>query len=67
VSVLGQVNRPGRYPVEGKRKVLDLLALAGGINPEGGDTISLVRKRNNQHHPRNHRRGRDGAQGRPEP
>jgi polysaccharide export outer membrane protein len=31
VSVLGQVNRPGRYPVEGKRKVLDLLAIAGGI------------------------------------
>jgi polysaccharide export outer membrane protein len=32
VSVLGQVNRPGRYPVEGKRKVLDLLAIAGGVN-----------------------------------
>jgi polysaccharide export outer membrane protein len=46
VSVLGQVNRPGRYPVEGKRKVLDLLALAGGIAAEGGDTVSLVRTRN---------------------
>jgi polysaccharide export outer membrane protein len=45
VSVLGQVNRPGRYPVEGKRKVLDLLALAGGIAAEGGDTVSLVRTR----------------------
>jgi polysaccharide export outer membrane protein len=46
VSVLGQVNRPGRYPVEGKRKVLDLLALAGGIAGDGGDTVSLVRNRN---------------------
>jgi polysaccharide export outer membrane protein len=46
VSVLGQVNRPGRYPVEGKRKVLDLLAIAGGISPEGGDMVSLVRTRN---------------------
>jgi len=46
VSVLGQVNRPGRYPVEGKRKVLDLLALAGGINADGGDMVSLVRTRN---------------------
>lgn len=45
VSVLGQVNRPGRYPVDGPRKVLDLLALAGGISPEGGDTIDLVRNR----------------------
>jgi polysaccharide export outer membrane protein len=46
VSVLGQVNRPGRYPVEGKRSVLDLLAMAGGIAVEGGDTISLIRNRN---------------------
>jgi polysaccharide export outer membrane protein len=45
VSVLGQVNRPGRYPVEGKRKVLDLLAMAGGINADGGDMVSLVRTR----------------------
>jgi polysaccharide export outer membrane protein len=43
VSVLGQVNRPGRYPVDGKRSVLDMLALAGGISAEGGDTVSLVR------------------------
>jgi len=26
VSVLGQVNRPGRYPVDGKRSVRDMLA-----------------------------------------
>ena len=45
VSVLGQVNRPGRYPIEGKRTVLDLLALAGGINPDGGDTVALIHKR----------------------
>lgn len=48
VSVLGQVNRPGRYPVDGKRKVLDLLAMAGGISAEGGDLVSLVRTRNGQ-------------------
>src|SRR5688572_16366488 len=42
VSVLGYVNRPGRYAVEGRRKVLDLLALAGGIHGEGGDIINLV-------------------------
>jgi polysaccharide export outer membrane protein len=45
VSVLGQVNRPGRYPVEGKRHVLDLLATAGGISGEGGDSVSLIRTR----------------------
>jgi polysaccharide biosynthesis/export protein len=47
VSVLGNVNRPGRYPLEGgKRSVMDLLAQAGGFNAEGGDTVSLVRTRN---------------------
>ena len=48
VSVLGQVNRPGRYPIEGKRSVMDMLAMAGGITAEGGDKVSLVRTRNGQ-------------------
>jgi polysaccharide biosynthesis/export protein len=46
VSVLGYVNRPGRYAVEGRRRALDLLAMAGGIHGDGGDIISLVRSRN---------------------
>lgn len=45
VSVLGQVNRPGRYPMEGKRSVLEMLAMAGGISPDGSDSIVLIRKR----------------------
>ena len=45
VSVLGQVNRPGRYPIEGKRSLMDMLAMAGGMNPEGSDQVSLIRKR----------------------
>jgi polysaccharide export outer membrane protein len=48
IAVLGAVNRPGRYPIEGKRSVLDMLALAGGMNPDGADTISVIRKRNGQ-------------------
>lgn len=46
VSVLGQVNRPGRYPLESKRTLLDMLAQAGGMSADGGDEISLIRKRN---------------------
>ena len=45
VSVLGQVNRPGRYPLEGKRSLMDMLAMAGGLGVEGGDAVSLIRKR----------------------
>jgi polysaccharide export outer membrane protein len=46
VSVLGQVLHPGRYPVAGKRSVTDMLAVAGGVGPEGGDTATVVRTRN---------------------
>lgn len=46
VSVLGQVNRPGRYPIDGSRTMLDVLALAGGVSVEGGDVVSVIRKRN---------------------
>lgn len=44
VSVLGQVNRPGRYPVDNAKTLADVLALAGGVSPEGGDRITLVHK-----------------------
>lgn len=45
VSVLGQVLKPGRYPIEGKRTVTDILAAAGGANSDGGDLVTLIRTR----------------------
>jgi polysaccharide export outer membrane protein len=46
VSVLGQVNRPGRYPLETlNMHVSDLLALAGGTTGTGSDSIVLVSTR----------------------
>jgi polysaccharide export outer membrane protein len=45
VSVLGQVNKPGRFPIEGKRSLTDVLAMAGGVNTEAGDTVTLLRTR----------------------
>jgi len=44
VSVLGQVSKPGRYPLDGKRNVADVIALAGGVTPDGGDAVTIVRK-----------------------
>ncbi len=43
VSVLGNVRNQGRYPIEGKRSLTEILAMAGGIIPEGGDLITLIR------------------------
>lgn len=43
VTVLGQVNRPGRYPIElTNTRISDVLALAGGINSSGSDTVTIV-------------------------
>lgn len=43
VSVLGQVTRPGRYPIElSGLRLSEVLALAGGITPTGADTVVLI-------------------------
>jgi polysaccharide biosynthesis/export protein len=48
-SVLGQVNRPGRYPLElADMRMTDLLALAGGATGGGGDMVVLTGTRNGQ-------------------
>jgi polysaccharide export outer membrane protein len=42
-SVLGQVNRPGRYPIEvSDMRLTDLLATAGGTSPGGADVVVLT-------------------------
>jgi len=41
VSVLGQVNRPGRFPLETLSRVSDMIAAAGGTTP-GGDDFAIV-------------------------
>lgn len=46
VSVLGQVNRPGRFPLETfNTRISEMLAMAGGIAAGGADTVILVGSR----------------------
>lgn len=46
VSVLGQVGKPGRYPLEvGGTKLMEVLAQAGGVSPTGSDTLILSGQR----------------------
>jgi polysaccharide export outer membrane protein len=42
VSVLGYVNKPGRYPLDSTSSVVDLIAMAGGIINGVGDTNALI-------------------------
>ena len=48
VSVLGYVRNQGRYPIEGKRSLTDILAMAGGIIPDGGEIVTLIRADGNK-------------------
>src|SRR5436190_5437975 len=44
VSVLGQVNRPGKYALEDKAsRLTDILAVAGGVAPGGADYVTVTR------------------------
>lgn len=44
VSVLGQIEKPGRYPIESHLTVLELLALAGGLKSGADDNALLLRR-----------------------
>jgi len=47
VAVLGQVNKPGRYPLAtADTHVSDMLATAGGISADGADSVWLIGRRN---------------------
>jgi polysaccharide export outer membrane protein len=49
VAVLGQVQRPGRFPLETTNtRVSDLLAAAGGVTPMGDDTLIVTGTRRGQ-------------------
>jgi polysaccharide export outer membrane protein len=43
IPVLGQINKPGKYSLEGKTLVIDLLAQAGGLTKDAADVITVVR------------------------
>ncbi len=46
VAVLGQVNRPGRFPLETfTTRVSDMLAAAGGVTASGDDVLILTGQR----------------------
>jgi polysaccharide export outer membrane protein len=44
VAVMGQVTKPGQYPLDASKKVLDVLAMAGGVlNDTAAEDATLVR------------------------
>jgi polysaccharide export outer membrane protein len=41
VSVLGEVQKPGVYPLTGPRRLFDVLSLASGTTPKAGQIVSI--------------------------
>jgi polysaccharide export outer membrane protein len=44
ISILGEVQRPGRFPLQGRLTVLDALATAGGLTARADRTVFLIRR-----------------------
>jgi polysaccharide export outer membrane protein len=44
VTLLGEVGRPGVYPMLGQRRLYDVISLAGGMTPRAGRTVSISRR-----------------------
>ncbi len=46
VSILGQVNKPGAYPIKGKISVVELISMAGGFTPIAAtNDVKVIRTR----------------------
>ena len=44
VSILGNVYKPGRYPLDRSMNLTEVLALAGGVAADGSDLITVIGK-----------------------
>lgn len=44
VSVLGEVGAPGVHQLEGRKTLLEMLAVAGGLRPDSGATVKITRR-----------------------
>ncbi|WP_263368588.1 polysaccharide biosynthesis/export family protein [Edaphobacter bradus] len=49
VSVLGEVQKPGVYPMPGPRRLFDAISAAGGTTPRAGNTVTILHRANSQH------------------
>jgi polysaccharide biosynthesis/export protein len=49
VTVTGEVRSPGVYPLLGNRTVLDMIALAGGLNENAGKVASVFHRNDPEH------------------
>jgi polysaccharide export outer membrane protein len=44
ISVLGEVQKPGIYPMLGSRRLFDVISAAGGTTPKAGNQITITHR-----------------------
>lgn len=49
ISVMGEVAKPGIYPLIGKHRLYDVISAAGGTTPKAGKQISISHRSEPQH------------------
>ena len=49
VTMVGEVARPGAYPVIGDRNLFDMLSLAGGFTDRAGHTVTIIHRGDPEH------------------
>lgn len=50
VFVVGEVNRPGLYPVTRENHILHIISQAGGPTKEAGEEVVIIRPKNHKHY-----------------
>jgi polysaccharide biosynthesis/export protein len=49
VTLLGEVARPGSYPVVGERRLFDIFSAAGGLTEKAGKTVTITHRNGTEH------------------
>ena len=49
VTLLGEVARPGPYPVIGERRLFDIFSAAGGLTEKAGKTVTITHRSDTEH------------------
>lgn len=44
ISVMGEVGKPGKYPVNQPISITDAIAAAGGITPKGSTSVTVIKR-----------------------
>src|SRR6185436_3030255 len=47
VSVMGEVTTPGQYQIKGRKTIVDMLSMAGGLRPSSGHVVRITRRLEN--------------------